>query len=91
MLIEYDSDKDAANRAKHGVSLEFGARVFDDRRVVVVASFRDEDQENRLKAIGLVDDKLWTAVHVQRDDAVRLVSVRRSNGAEQRAYHRDPR
>ena len=91
MRIAYDPEKDAANRGKHGVPLAFGARVFEDGRVATIASFREEDAEERFKAVGMVDGKLWTAVHVRRDDVTRFVSVRRSNGAEQRAYHRHPR
>lgn len=88
MQSEYDPDKDNADRAKHGVSLTFGLQVFEDRRLVITPTFRKEDEEERFKAVGLVDGKLWTAVHVWRGDVVRFLSVRRSNGAEQRGYHR---
>ena len=30
MRFEFDPEKDDANRGKHGVSLSFGARVFED-------------------------------------------------------------
>ena len=91
MLIDYDSDKDAANRVKHGVGLAFGAQVFDDEDVAIAPTLREGNEEDRFKAIGLVDGKLWTAVHVWRGDVVRFVSVSRSNGGEQRNYHSDPR
>ncbi len=86
MDIEFDPAKDAANIAKHGVSLAFGAEVFSDADVLVIATVRVEDGERRHKAIGMVDGKLWTAVHVTRDAAVRFISVRRSNDGEERAY-----
>jgi uncharacterized DUF497 family protein len=38
--------------------------------------------------VGIVDGKLHTAVYVMRGEAVRLISVRRSNASEQRDYHR---
>lgn len=88
MQIAYDPDKDAANRFKHGVSLAFGARVFEDDEVQIIASIRVGDGEDRFKAVGSVDGRLWTAVHVRRGDTVRFVSVRRSNDGEQRDYHR---
>jgi len=91
MRIDYDPDKDAANRAKHGVPLAFGARVFDDPRHVVLPSLRPVDGEDRFKAAGLVDGKLYTVVHVWRGETVRLISVRRSNTGEQGNYDRDPR
>ena len=90
MEFEYDPAKDEANRFKHGVRLSFGIRVFDDLDLVIVETVRIGDEEERLKAIGLVDGKLFTAVHVWRDDVIRFISVRRSNSGEQRDYHRDP-
>jgi uncharacterized DUF497 family protein len=88
--IAFDSAKDAINLAKHGVSLAFGARVFDDRDHIVVGASRPIDGEDRYKAIGLIDGRLWSTVHVWRGTTVRLISVRRSNAGEQRAYDRDP-
>lgn len=77
MEIEFDTDKDAANMAKHGVSLAYGAKLFDDSDVLIVPTIRDEDREDRFKAIGLIDGKLWTAIHVYRGSVVRFLSVRR--------------
>lgn len=88
MIVDFDPAKDAGNLAKHGVGLAFGARVFGDRDHVVLASFRPIDGEDRYKAVGQVDGKLWTAVYVQRGPTVRLISVRRSNAGEQGNYHR---
>lgn len=90
MDVEFDPDKDTANLAKHGVSLRWGTRVLEDFDVLIVPTIRDGDEEERFKAIGLVNGDLWTAVHVYRGDKVRFVSVRRSNVGEQRAYDSDP-
>ena len=91
MQIEFDADKDEANRFKHRVSLAFGKRVFDDPTHEVITSYREVDREKRFKAIGMVDGKLYTAVFVSREAAIRMISVRRSNSGEQREYDRDPR
>lgn len=88
MRFEFDPDKDSANRAKHGVPLLFGRRIFDDPSAAIIPTLRIEDEEERFKAVGVVSGKLWTAIHVWREDCVRLISVRRSNGTEQRFYHR---
>jgi uncharacterized DUF497 family protein len=90
MVLDFDPLKDDANRIKHGVPLVFGAQVFGDPEHVVLASVRPIDGEDRYKAVGIVEGRLWTAVHVLRGDTIRLISVRRSNAGEQRAYHRDP-
>ena len=90
MQIEFDAEKDEINRFKHRLSLTFGNRVFADPRRQIVPSFRPVDGEDRYKAIGLVEGKFYTAVYVERDDRIRLISVRRSNEREQRDYDRDP-
>lgn len=64
MLVDYDAEKDAANVGKHGVSLSFGARLFDDPDHVIAASFRPVDGEDRYKVVGVVDARLWTAIYV---------------------------
>lgn len=87
--IDYDADKDEINRFKHRLPLAFGARVFEDEEHVVVPSFREVDAEERYKAIGVIDGKLHTVVHVWRGDVIRLISVRRSNGSEERRYNLD--
>jgi uncharacterized DUF497 family protein len=86
MKFECDPEKDAVNRIKHGVSLSFGTRNFDDVDYLLIPTFRKEDGENRYKVVGEVEGKLWTAVHVSREEVVRLISVRRSNDGEERQY-----
>ncbi|WP_232492973.1 BrnT family toxin [Novosphingobium kaempferiae] len=88
MEFEFDPAKDDANRAKHGLGLAFGMRVFDDPRHEVLPSFRPVDGEDRYKAVGLVDGRLFTLIYVWRDERIRLISVRRSNTGEQRDYDR---
>jgi uncharacterized protein len=86
MRFEFDPEKDDANRGKHGVSLSFGARVFQDADYLLIPTFREEDGEDRYKVIGMVDGTFWTAVHVRHGDTVRFISVRRSNDGEEKQY-----
>ena len=88
MDIEFDADKDEANRFKHGLPLAFGRRVFQAADHVILPSIREGDGEERYKAVGLVDEKLYTVVHVLRGEIVRIISVRRSNASERRDYDR---
>lgn len=89
MQFEFDPAKDEANRFKHGLRLEFGKRVFEDPYHRLLPSFREHDGEERYKAVGLIDGKLYVAVHILRGAAIRLISVRRSNASEQRDYDRN--
>ena len=88
MEFEFDPAKDEANLAKHGLALGFAPAVFAADDHVILTSFRNSDGEQRYKAIGLVDAKLYTAIHTWRGDVVRLISVRRSNANERRDYDR---
>ena len=72
MKIEFDAEKDATNIARHGVALALGAKIFDDHELLIVPTIREQDREERYKAIGLIGDKLWTAIHVYRGDVVRV-------------------
>lgn len=86
MAERFDPEKNQINTAKHGVSLAFGDRIFDDLNHLVVPSIRERDGEDRFKVIGRVDEKLFTGVFVWRGPEPRFISVRRSNQGEERAY-----
>ena len=86
MENRFDPAKDAINQEKHGLSLAFGDRIFDDVDHIIVPTIRLEDEEERFKVIGLVGEKLFTGVFVWRDDLPRFISVRRSNRGEERDY-----
>lgn len=86
MSERFDPDKDAANQAKHQLSLAFGDMIFEDDHHLILPSIRPEDGEERFKVIGIVGEKLFTGVFVWRDDRTRFISVRRSNSSEERSY-----
>ena len=86
MIDEFDPAKDEINAAKHGVSLAFGNRLFEDENHLILPSIRPIDGEERFKAVGLVDGRLFTAVFTWRGDLPRFISVRRSNSGEESAY-----
>ena len=89
MDIDDDPAKDEINRFKHRLPLAFGKRVLGDPLVQVLPSFRPIDGEDRYKAVGYVDGKLYTLVFVQREQRWRFISVRRSNEKERRDYDSD--
>ena len=82
----FDPRKDAINRAKHGLPLSFGDRIFEDLAHLILPSVRLIDGEERFKVIGMVAGKMHTAVFVWRNDSPRFISVRRSNDGEEKAY-----
>jgi uncharacterized DUF497 family protein len=83
-MFEYDPDKSAANLAKHGIDFEQAQALWDDDdRLVILSSTPDEV---RWMVIGRILERNWTAVCTDRDDAVRIISVRRSRDNEVRDY-----
>jgi len=86
MEPSFDPTKDVVNRAKHGLPLAFGARIFEDDNHLVIPSIRPQDKEDRFKVVGEVGGKLFTGVFVWRAGMPRFMSVRRSYTGEERAY-----
>ncbi len=86
MEDRFDPAKDLLNREKHKLSLAFGDAIFEDPDYLIIPSIRPLDGEERFKIVGNVDKKLFTGVFVWRNDLPRFISVRRSNGGEEKAY-----
>lgn len=83
-MFEFDSDKSAANLAKHGIDFEAAQDLWDDDlRLVVGTRFLSERRE---LVIGRIGERVWTAVVTLRGDAIRIISVRRSRDEEVRRY-----
>ncbi len=77
MDIEFDPDKDAINRDKHGLSLALAAELTE---IVVVRD--DRFAEQRFRLYGKIDDVRYCAAVTLRGDAVRIISMRRAHRKE---------
>ena len=86
MDFEWDDAKDQSNRAKHGLSFEEAKSIFADPDVLILHASREEDGEDRLKAIGSIHERLFVVVFTERDQVKRIISARRINRSEERAY-----
>jgi len=91
MQIEFAPDKDAANQAKHRVSLAFGAQVLADSNRLAVLDVRFDYAEERFVCYGRVEKRIWVCVFTQRGDSRRIISVRKANDRETHRYHDTPR
>lgn len=85
MDCEFDDAKDAANIAKHGVSLVLGATVLENR-VGEIIDDRQPYGETRVNAFGLVADRLFVCTYTMRATAFRIISVRKANHRERRLW-----
>lgn len=85
MDIEFDPDKDLANRRKHGVSLSAAAEL-DFDAVLVIADQRRDYGEDRFQAIGPLQGRLHVLAFTMRGDTLRAISLRKANTREVRRY-----
>jgi uncharacterized protein len=88
MGISFDPKKDAANMAKHGVSLSEADGVLNDPMAVTI-----EDStavgEQRLVTIGAnAFGQLMVVVYTPRANEERIISVRKAEPKEVRSYEK---
>ena len=84
--FEWDSDKAAANAAKHGVTFEEATTVFLDLDYLLV---RDALEPERFVAIGMASEaRVLFVVHCERGQRLRIVSARRATRRERESYER---
>lgn len=87
MNYEWDENKRAANRVKHGLDFLRAVQVLEDADRVVVRDDRRAYGEARFIAYGRLDGRVCVLVYVQRrPDVVRLISFRKANRREVMLY-----
>jgi len=85
---EFDPKKDAANLKKHGVSLAEGDGILNDPLAVTVEDDSAEG-ERRFVTIGMnVFGSLMVVVHTPHGDKTRIISVRKPDPKERKAYEK---
>lgn len=88
--LRVDTEKAAANLAKHGVAFDEAATVFDDPYFLV---FEDPDHsigEYRYLIIGRSEGRrLLLAAYTERGDVIRVISAREATRRERKAYEEE--
>lgn len=84
--FEWDDAKAEANLRKHKISFRAASRVFDDPLVLIEQDCSEDYGEDRFLAVGLVEGLLMTVAYTERGDRVRIISARKANTNERRAY-----
>jgi uncharacterized protein len=83
--IEFDPEKDAANQARHGVSLAL-ARELDWDAALVLIDDRFEYDELRMIALAPSTNILYYVAFVDRSNRRRIISLRRATRREVKYY-----
>lgn len=87
MPFEFDSEKSAANKAKHGIDFIEAQEIWTDtNRLEIPARSLDEP---RHQVIGRIGEKTWSAFITYRNEKIRIISVRRARADEEARYVSD--
>ena len=79
--FEYDQTKSQTNQQKHGINFIEAQQLWEDDNLLEFPARKVENEE-RFFAIGIINQKYWTAVITYRTDIIRIISVRRSRPEE---------
>ena len=83
MLFEWDESKRQSNLAKHHIDFQDAIRIFERPTFEKAARSRGED---RVLAIGLLEDVEIVVVYVIRGKRRRIISARRAHRDERKDY-----
>jgi uncharacterized protein len=85
-MVEFDPDKSALSKEKRGIDFEEAqALCEDDNRFEAPAQNTGEERQ---LTVGMFRDRLWCAVFTVRNEAIRIIAVRRAREKEVEEYGR---
>ena len=87
MKFEFDPDKSASKKDKHGIDfIEAQVLWLDEKHQMAPVP---TETEMRYILTGKIADKHWTAIFTWRESRVRIISVRRARLVERQRYEDD--
>ncbi len=84
--VEWDEEKAANNRRKHGIDFDEAIEVFYGASLLRRS---DRNKEERWLAIGETEGRVVAVVFTWRGDTLRIISARRARKNEKRAYYHE--
>ena len=85
MSVEYLPTKREATLSERGLDMARAAEIFSGA-TLTVEDDREDYGETRLITIGFLDSRMVVVVWTQRGAARRIISLRKANEREQKAY-----
>jgi uncharacterized protein len=86
MNFTWDEAKRKANIAKHGLDFADAEKVFAGP-MVLFEDDRTDYGEQRMIGIGLLEYLVVLIVHVETDDTIRIISMRKAESDETNLYY----
>ena len=80
------SYKKPTNFKKRGLRFEDAGLVFESKTVTFLDDRKDYG-ENRYVTLGQLAKRVVVMVHTQRDEKIRIISLRKANEREKKIYH----
>lgn len=88
MRYTWDEAKRQSNLRKHGLDFADAEKVFNGP-LVLFEDQRVDYGEQRMIGIGLLDFLVVLVVHVEADDEIRIISMRKADSDETDLYYRN--
>lgn len=85
--FEWDAEKDRTNREKHGISFEEASAIFSGLLLTAPDERQDYGEKRFISYGQLSESVVVVVVHTGRSGRTRLISARKANSRERRAYH----
>ena len=86
MEIEWDESKRLSNLQKHRIDFIGAEKLFDGYTI----TFEDEREyygEQRFVTFGRLQSFVVAVVHTEREDNIRIISIRKATKHEERSYY----
>jgi uncharacterized protein len=88
MQFTWDESKRKSNLAKHGLDFKDAERIFAGP-LVLFEDDRANYGEQRMIAMGLLDAIVVLIVHVESDNTIRIISMRKAEKNETNFYYQN--
>jgi len=82
---EWDEAKNRENIAKHGIDFADAHRIF-EQPVLARGDDREDYREDRWILLGNLDGIIVVLVFTEREDRIRVISLRKADRREREAY-----
>src|SRR3954447_6613967 len=87
MSFEWDDAKCESNLLKHGVDFRRAVQMFENDGFIERPDLRRSYGETRIRCTGQIDGRVYVVIYTWRGSNKRIISARKANGREIRAYH----
>lgn len=89
MNFEWDEVKSETCFKERGFDFAYAAQAFFDPDRLVRANQRHSYGEDRFQLLGRIDSRIFVVVYTPRPQATRIISARKANTREVKAYDND--